>query len=387
MNIRSEVRAGIIATVQALRDRTLATWALYLALGPVYIWSSGLPQPGDWILLLLAPMVLHPWNKRLTPNMIAPLRSLMFFTAYVILANLLWSMILNAWSLGSKRGFLMAPTWYIYNGLAFLVVLVLYRRYRERLLWFTANAVLAAVLTQSAIALVFGGGGGRATVLFNNPNQLGYFALLSINILFLLNRAGYVTSLALAAGGVAASYLALISASKAALGGIALIVLVGSLIRLRTLLVVVSVFAITFAVAEPMRDAVNQTLARYENDQSASLAEERGYDRIADYPQYWVLGSGEGAYNRFRDDTSLGAHEIHSSIGTLFFCYGALGTVIFVAFVIGVMRGSGFRSWLLIMPSVAYGMAHQGLRTTLFWVLLALVVAIREDIAARRARR
>jgi hypothetical protein len=295
--------------------------------------------------------------------------------------------VLNTWSLGAKRGFLMAPSWYIYNALAFLVVLVLYRRYRERLLWFTGNAVLAALLAQAAIALMFGGGGGRATVLFNNPNQLGYFALLSINILFLLHRGGYVTTLSLAVGGVAASYLALISASKAALAGIALIALVGSLVRLRTLVMVAIVFGLTFTLVEPMRDAVDQTIARFENDQSASLAEERGYDRIADYPQYWLLGSGEGAYNRFRDDTSLGAHEIHSSMGTLFFCYGAVGSLIFATFVFGVMRGSGFRAWLLILPSVAYGMAHQGLRTTLFWVLLAMVVALREDAVFRRGRR
>jgi hypothetical protein len=181
------------------------------------------------------------------------------------------------------------------------------------------------------------------------------------------------------AGSVAGSYLALISASKAALGGIMLIALVGVVIRLRTIFVVAAIFAATYTIAEPMRDAVDQTIARYESDTSNSFVEERGYDRILKYPEYLLLGAGEGGYQRFRHDSALGTHEIHSSIGTLFFCYGAVGTLLFALFSLTVLRRSGLRMWLLVAPSFAYGMTHQGLRFTLFWVLLAIVVALRES--------
>ncbi|MBA2541322.1 MAG: hypothetical protein H0V17_16900, partial [Deltaproteobacteria bacterium] len=351
-----------------MRDPVLAIWALYLMLVPIYVFSSGLPQPGDWIIIVLGPMVIRPWNGRLDPSMLQALRPLLLFTGYVIAANLMWSVVLNAWSIGLKNGFGLSPVFYIYNAFVFLVVLVLYRRYRTNLLWFTGKVILAALISQSLFALVFGGGVGRATLMFNNPNQLGYFALLSVNILFLLHRKKRVSTVELAVGSMFASYLALLSASKAALGGVALIALVGAVVRLRTTLIIVAVFAITFVVAEPMRDAFDQTITRFETDQSASFAEERGYDRIAEYPEYWALGAGEGAYNRYRHDSSLGAHEIHSSIGTLFFSYGFVGTLLFALFLWRVMAGSGFRTWSMILPSLAYGMTHQGLRTTLFWV-------------------
>jgi hypothetical protein len=386
-SFRADLRAGTVATFGAMRDPVLAVWAIYLTLVPIYVYSSGLPQPGDWLIAILAPLVLRAWNGRLSGSMSSTIRPLLMFTIYTIAANVIWSVILNAWSLGLKYGFILSPVFYMYNALVFLVVLVLYSKYRRGMLWFTGNIVLISLLAQAAVALLFGGGGARATLLFNNPNQLGYFALLSINILFLLHRRGHTSIIAVAVGGVAASYLALISASKAALGGIALIAIVGTLVRLRTLIVVGMVFALTFVVAEPMRDAVNQTIARYESDTSASFVEERGYDRIAEYPEYWVLGSGEGGYNRFRHDSALGAHEIHSSIGTLFFCYGLVGSLLFAMFIWGVMRGTGFRNWLMIAPSVAYGMTHQGLRTTMFWVLLALVVALREDSSNRTVAR
>jgi hypothetical protein len=216
-------------------------------------------------------------------------------------------------------------------------------------------------------------------VLFNNPNQLGYYALLSASLLLLLQRRRYVTTLEVAIGGVAASYLALISASKAALGGIGLLVIAGVFVRLRTMIVVAIAFTLVLVVANPMQAAIDRTITRFETDSSASFAEERGYDRILKYPEYWVVGSGEGAYKRFENDTALGDHEIHSSIGTLFFSYGIVGTLLFAAFLWTVIRRTGLRTWLLIIPSLAYGMTHQGLRFTLFWVLLAIVVALRED--------
>lgn len=383
MSVLREVRMGVVETFAAMREPELAAWALYLALGPVYLWSSGLPQPGDWVLLLLGPLVFRGWNGKLSNTAVSTLRPLILFVVYGILINLAWSVIENAWSLGLKRGFGVSFLFYLYNTLAFVTFLLLHRRYGRRLLEFTSHTILGALVVQAVFAFAIGGGAGRETLLFNNPNQLGYFALLSINILFLLHRKGYTSTLAVAVGGVAAAYLALISASKAALAGILLIAAVGALIRLRTLLVVGVVFGLTFALAAPMRNAVDGAIARYEAHDTSPL-EDRGYDRITDYPEYWLFGSGEGGYNRFRYDSALGAHEIHSSAGTLFFCYGLIGTLLFVTFLWRVMKGGGLRSWMLIAPSLAYGMAHQGLRTTMFWVLLALVVTLREQATARR---
>jgi O-antigen ligase len=378
VSLRAAVAGSIGETLAAMREPALFMWAMYLLLVPVYLWASGLPQPGDILIILLAPLALARWNGRLSPPIASVMRALVLFTVYVVIVNVAWSLALNQYAINLKKGFGLSPLFYIYNALVFLIVVVMYQRFGQRLLWFTGKVILYALVLQVGAAFALGGA-SRATVLFNNPNQLGYYALLSASLLLLLQRRRYVTTLEVAIGGVAASYLALISASKAALGGIGLLVIAGVFVRLRTMIVVAIAFTLVLVVANPMQAAIDRTITRFETDSSASFAEERGYDRILKYPEYWVVGSGEGAYKRFENDTALGDHEIHSSIGTLFFSYGIVGTLLFAAFLWTVIRRTGLRTWLLIIPSLAYGMTHQGLRFTLFWVLLAIVVALRED--------
>ena len=74
----------------------------------------------------------------------------------------------------------------------------------------------------------------------------------------------------------------------------------------------------------------------------------------------------------------IGAHELHSSIGTLFFCYGIVGTILFAIFVWIVLRGSALRIWLIVGAGFAYGMTHQGLRFILLWIMLGMVIALRD---------
>ena len=365
-------------TFRLLANPTLLAWALYLVLVPIYLWKSGVPQPGDWLIIALAPMALFKWNGRLPPTVAPTIRALLVFTAYVVVINLFWSIALGRWNLNLKKGFGLSPVFYIYNALVFLIVLVLYRRWQHQLLWFTGKIVLVSLLAQFAAAFILPSG-IRATVLFNNPNQLGYFALLSASILLFLQGRKYVTTVEVMIGSVAASYLALISASKAALGGVGLLVIAGLIVRLRTMLLVATTFLLVLVVSNPMQEAIDNTLTRFETDQSYGFLEERGYDRIWQHPQYWVLGSGEGAYDRFHETTMIGDHEIHSSIGTLFFSYGGVGLILFAVFLWTVLRGSGLRTWIMVAPSLAYGMTHQGLRFTLFWVMLALIVCLRVD--------
>ena len=80
---------------------------------------------------------------------------------------------------------------------------------------------------------------------------------------------------------------------------------------------------------------------------------------------------GEGYYERFRG-LATGAHEIHSSLASIVFCYGIVGALLFFTFAFSVLRGASLRDTLTLVPAIAYGLSHQGLRFTLFWVLLAI---------------
>ncbi|MDZ7736197.1 MAG: hypothetical protein U5P41_08920 [Gammaproteobacteria bacterium] len=94
----------------------------------------------------------------------------------------------------------------------------------------------------------------------------------------------------------------------------------------------------------------------------------RGYTRIIEHPGYLLFGAGEGAYHRF-----LPKYEFHSSLGTVLFCYGLPGTIAFTAMLWAIIRRRLLPGAILLMPALVYGLAHQGLRFTMFWVMLACI--------------
>src|SRR5262249_18565704 len=101
--------------------------------------------------------------------------------------------------------------------------------------------------------------------------------------------------------------------------------------------------------------------------------EARGYDRIANYPEHILLGAGEGAYRRFY--SALFDSEIHSSYGTLLFCYGIVGTALFAGALFWVLKAD-LRTALFLVPVFAYGSAHQGIRFAFFWAMFAVLALV-----------
>jgi hypothetical protein len=372
------LRATLDETRRITRDPRLLMWSMVVLLFPFYLFESGLPQFADIVASMLLITLLRSWNGRLANPLSRSLASLITFIAYVILVNAAWSVVSLTFSINAKEGFLIAPTYYIFNGLMFFTFLLMFQRYGERLLWITVRLVLASVLIQVTFALVMRGAVGRSTVMFNNPNQLGYYALLSACLLLLGQKRLKLSTLQVTIGLAACSYLSLISASKAALASIAALGIALLITRIRTMIVAGLVFGVLIFTDNPFSVAIERAQNRIDNDQSFGFVEERGYDRIIDYPEYTVLGAGEGGYNRFKETSLIGAHELHSSMGTLFFCYGIVGSALFGVFLWRTMRRSGMSAWLIVGTGFAYSMTHQGLRFRLLWLLLGMVAALRE---------
>jgi len=360
------------------QDPRLALWTLVVLLFPFYVFESGIPQPADWLGFALLPMLLRDWNGRLPFPLVRPLKSLLVFMVYVLIVNVVWSFAILSFSTNAKEGFLMAPSFYIFNGLLFFSFLLMFQRYGEFLLWLTVRLVLASVFLQVFLAFMLRGALGRSTVMFNNPNQLGYYALLSACIILLGQKRLKLSTLQVTAGLAACSYLALLSASKAALASIGALGIALLISKFRTIVVASVVFAVLISTENPFSAAIERAEQRINADQSYGLLEDRGYDRIMAFPEYWVLGAGEGAYHRFKEVSAIGSHELHSSMATLFFCYGIVGVLLFALFLWGTMSGAGLRAWIIVGASFAYGMTHQGLRFRLLWLLLGMVCALRE---------
>jgi hypothetical protein len=375
--------AGLVLRV--LRDPRLVLWSLFVIFFPFYAFASGLPQPADWVLVVLAPLAIRSWNGRMPRDMVRPYKALLMFTAYVVGVNLLWSVIEFEFTFRLKEGFLLSPLFYVYNALMLLTFLLMFGRYGEFLLWLTVRLVLVSVGIQLAIAVVVGGG-ARSSLFFNSPNQLGYYAVLSAGIILIGQRKLGLSTLATTFGTLGAAYLALLSSSKAALASIGMLGIALMLTRFRSMLVAFLVLTVLIFTPNRFSDAIDRAHDRIVNDESRDFIEERGYDRIINNPEYTIFGAGEGGYKRFRDSTEIGSHEIHSSIGTLIFCYGLVGTVLFGLFVLLSLQRAELQTWIVMGPAFAYGMTHQGLRFTMFWVLIGVAVGLRHLALTSRGK-
>src|SRR5689334_6594379 len=107
-----------------MRRPALVTWAIYLFLVPVYIFPSGLPQPGDLLVIVLVPLALSRWNGRLGHNGRSTLRALIWFTLWVCAVDYTWVLVMGSYSVFGPDSFMLFPLYYIYNALIFLIGLV-----------------------------------------------------------------------------------------------------------------------------------------------------------------------------------------------------------------------------------------------------------------------
>src|SRR5688572_17079546 len=101
-----------------------ALLGLYLIAMPFYVFASGLPQPSDFILSLAFALFIIYCVARARAPLRADLRQLalvmLAFTTYVVCIGLWWTAAAGDIRVG------LFPLFYIFNFLAFFLVLSLY---------------------------------------------------------------------------------------------------------------------------------------------------------------------------------------------------------------------------------------------------------------------
>ncbi|HEX4622796.1 MAG TPA: hypothetical protein VH208_14625, partial [Myxococcaceae bacterium] len=187
----------------------------------------------------------------------------------------------------------------------------------------------------------------------------------------------------------AATYLVVLSLSKTALLALVVLAVLTLLERPLALLLVPPLAGFLLAaalsvprdIAPPLLRNLQDRIAKREVDETIAG---RGYDRFVNQPEYVVLGAGEGDYPRIRSEL---ISELHSSFGTVLFCYGVVGAGLFTWGIVLVCVRTDFGSVLCLGPVFFFGTAHHGLRFNLFWVLLGCLYCVgkarREAVAAR----
>ena len=373
----------------------LKIWAIFLISFPFYFFPAGDLQISDFIMALFFVKLIASGNLIPKQRFKQYMKFFTYFLVYLIIVNMsVWAIYLGQ-KMKGLPGYIMS-SFYIYNYLVFGLSFALYRRFKLEFIRLSFIAVIFALALQIILQPFASGvssGTTRGIFFFANPNQLGYYSLISLTMILLFEKMLVVKPLVKYGAFAICTYMAMQSLSQAAVFSI--IILIGLYFLESGFVNVKSFFAIAFvgligflviANTEFGKEFTSnfEKRATEEREEGVTEFEYRGYDRIINHPGYLVLGAGEGAYNRF--DTYIENHEIHSSFGTILFCYGIPGITLFLTFIFRLFIGIKWKVAIYILPILAYGMTHMGLRFTIFWVSLSFFPIFKEYLKDEKIR-
>jgi hypothetical protein len=370
---------------QGLSRFLLSLWFVYLVATPIYVFASGLPQPAD---VFMAVVLLTLLTGYFAP---IPLHHSLYlvagsFLALVAIVNWAW------WTQYPDPKFLLSSVFYLYDFAIVVAILTLAKAFGPSLwTWTRAGFITALVVEVVFVFLLPDHRLWRETGSFNNPNQLGYWTVLAGACLLSSKSSPAsgapdarisVIDLALLC---MLAYIGLQTISRAAIASFFLLFAAGLYFqgvrpRLKLAIVLVApVVALGMMMTTQSiqnllwQDRTNiaaSRIGKFGEREADSLAA-RGYDRFWEHPEYVLYGAGEGAPERF---TSY-ANEIHSTFATVLYSYGFLGFFLFFSLLWLIFRRAERRHLAYFAPICLYGVTHQGLRDTLLWVFLGIVLA------------
>lgn len=339
----------------------------------VYLIPSGLPQISDFLFLLSIVFGVFYFIKVQKGKVFflpAEWSALLFI---VCLVSVFWSIYLQ------DINYLHHPLFWIYNYFVCTLIYNLFKIDQDYFPIFLLNSIFFAVAV-STLGVLFFSDGVRFTGFFNNPNQLGFFSLLSLVMILLIkdfkiNKIMHLIFIMCSLIGV------LLSASLAATISIVFI-LMGYLYSslsikkiLRFFLIIpILVMGVYIIGGESLINNIETRFNRFDTKLD-SVESERNYERIYNNLEYTLIGAAEGGYHRF---SAFEVNEIHSSFGNIFFSYGVMGLVLFLLLLYRILKGLSISQALVFFAPIFYSLTHMGLRTTYFWIFIVVCLMVKE---------
>lgn len=366
---------------------------LELAIGmkSLYIWESGTIQLSELLIIFLLGILFVKYRFSIIINK-KILRWLYLFgglVLYTMLINVLWSIVCA--SKGYSNIIIKPTAFYLFELLISFTIILMNNLIGTKALehvlingFFYASIITAVGCVQSVII-----GNGRTTAFFNNPNQLGLFAVVLITFVIYekKNISRYKKTFMFLIGIIAN----LLSLSKAGIISVVVLVIFNilwlsnekkSIIlfkRLFALLIALStIYLVFFSSSELVLNnnilfKVRIRIVNMMDEPDSSLGEGRGYNRVLEMGQHILYGMGEGNFTRFH---SLSGGEVHSLYVNFFVSYGIIGMIILIALVFRCFSyGKTFWNDLILFSGILlFGITHNCIRNTLIWILLAIML-------------
>lgn len=373
-----------------------------LALSPIYLWQSGLPQVHH-ILAAIAIGIYLLAQRRIQWR---PWWTLgIGFALYTVTVNFV------IFALYNDLVTLLSSIYYIFDFLVFVLLINVSQKLGKLLLSKVFWIHVALLAITAALSMVGVGryyGEGRIMGFFNDPNQIGNWVLWATIIVGTTGRAVYRSwlpgMLVTGVGTLAIIFTASRSATLGLLTLLAVYALIGLYyilsvpllkarirsVRVIVLPMVIIAMMIGFTTGfansqlERLLSQRQLLMARFQERDPDDTWEGRGYDRIWKFPEYLFLGAGEGAYQRYSERTwFLG--EIHSNWAGILFNYGLVGSLLFFGFIYHLLRRIKlFWFKCMLLAPFVYGFFTYSLRNWYFWIGLAVVYASWEYIRIQK---
>ncbi len=359
---------------------------IYILLKPLYLFSSGLPQISDMFLIAAALyMLMRERWKILIPNEYST-------WIYTFILTLIFQIIIQAvwWMKTSENQMLLIAMYYIFNFIASLLCIYIGKNIGpEKLKLAICKGCFYSIAVTAVGFVVRSGSGIRATGFFNNPNQLGYYALLVVTIIAFFPDQSPKWQNAIII--VISIWAIIVSLSKASIIGFAGLAICYTLwgtkektvrkaVSQALLLLVIFGAIYWFLFSNSSIVIGNRTLYILRNrilymsgENDSALGTGRGYDRVQEMGINFLWGMGEGAYQRFR---VMSGYEVHATYINTLVSYGVVGFIAYI-WLMGkamISRGSSVRNIACFSGLFLYFFSHNGIRNTLLWILIAAVL-------------
>jgi hypothetical protein len=355
---------------------------LYFIFSPFYVFSSGYPQPADFVLFLAIALsgFYFLTSRKSSVNKVYLVG--LGFAFYALVINIVHYVFYP------DIRFILTALIYVFNISIFIFTCFLIQKHphivRNTMLY---GIVLTVVSQFLFVHFIPSDHPFRATGTFNNPNQLAYWVLLTAALLIVLKSHLKFTLLDIAILGVL-FYIQMLSLSKAGIITLSLLYFISFIFitlksKLRILILPLTAIAVIFSATYFVTFTSAVDLSNFKTLDTAvsrilSIGEERddsldgrGYTRLTHNAVFLVLGAGEGAF--WRHSGGGYNQELHSGLATIIFSYGLVGMAIFFMFLYGVVRKTSLFFILIFMIVMMFGFTHQNFRFSLYWVYLAVL--------------
>jgi hypothetical protein len=354
-----------------------------IALYPLYIFPSGSIQISHFLLLIFSISVLILIDIPLDKYF----HTFLLFLIYSFVVNVFYVFydiyVFEYNNLKYLKGILFLS----FNFIITISLISFFNHQKKfNVIFYGLVTALAIIIFSYFYQFFFGSLNYRFQSFFNNPNQLGYFSVCSFSIVYLFYRNFYISYYLMIGLSIFLVLLSILTLSKAAFISLFLCVLFiikpynYKYSKIIILIFLLSIFFfITFFYLQITETNFFYRFINTLNESDSSM-EVRGYFVYleANFLEA-IFGIGPNKVHELR------GYEIHSTFMMILTSYGLIGFLIFsllmLYWALDIKKSYGLNGLICICaPSLLYGLTHNGIRFSMFWIVFAVSIALSKEI-------